>query len=182
MAFGIVVGGILIAVWVLMSSFDLSGGESASRLAGGAQQGIDTRAFEANVAALMERVRQNPSDYSALVGLGNSYYDAGRWAEAVPWYERALQVNPEDTNVRTDLGTAHLYSGNPERAKQEWFKVLEQDPNKVETHYNLAVLYSQANPPDLEAAAREWETVIRVAPNSEQARQAEKQLKAIGKR
>lgn len=168
--------GVLFAALIVLSSLE------KPRAPGGSQVAADASTTDANIGVFLERVRQNPRDLAALVGLGNAYYDTKRWAEAVPWYEKALAVAPNDVNVRTDLGTAFLYSGNPDKAKEQWLKVLEQDPNKVETHYNLGVLYSGQTPPDNEAAAKEWETVIRMAPSSEQAKSAEQKLKAMGRR
>ena len=173
--FALIVAGIAVAAWVILASMGLGGKVSS-------QPPSSAASLDAVVGPLMERLRQNPSDMAAMVELGNSYYDAGRWADAIPWYEKALQLAPTNTDVRTDLGTAYYYSGNAERAKEEWSKVLEQDPNKVQAHYNLAILYSHATPPQMDAAAKEWETVIRLAPGSEQAKAAETQLKAIGKR
>lgn len=179
--FGIVAVGFLIAVWVLTMSLRPDSGV-ASPQSSQTQAGTDTARLDAAIARLQERLRQNPTDVVAMVELGNAYYDSGRWGEAIPWYEQALQSIPANTDVRTDLGTAYFYSGNLEKAKEEWFKVLEQEPNKVQTHYNLAVLYSHMTPPDTENAAKAWETVIRVAPGSEQAKAAEKRLKDLGRR
>ena len=125
---------------------------------------------------------QNPADVDSLVSLGNIYYDAGRYTEAIPWYEKAVEKIPTNTDVRTDLGTAYFYSGNNDKAKEHWGKVFEQDPNKIQAHFNLGVLYSGLTPPDNEAAAREWETVIRIAPDSPDGKQAVERLKKIGKR
>ncbi len=113
---------------------------------------------------------------------GDAYYDAGRWSDAIPWYEKALQAAPGNTDVRTDLGTAYFYSGDSAKAREQWFKVLDQDPNKVQTHFNLGIMYSSQTPPDVDAATKEWETVIELAPTSEQAKTAQQNLKNLGNR
>ena len=170
--------GVLIALGVLLASFaDVGVTPSQQQSSGG--QGLDTGA----VAALQERLRQNPSDVSAMIALGNAYYDAKQWANAIPWYEKALQVAPTNTDVGTDLGTAYLYSGDVEKAKAQWSKVLQQDPNKLEAHFNMGIMYAfHQTPPDNDSAAREWETVIRLAPSSQQAKDAQSYLQKIGKR
>ncbi len=175
--FGIVIVGVVVAVGVLLASFSGKGNATPTT-----QGVVDPRQVDARADVLQDRVRQNPRDSASLVELGNTYYDAKRWGEAIPWYEKALEIIPADTNVRTDLGTAYLYSGNPDKAKEIWLKVLEQEPNKVQTHFNLGIMYSSLTPPDNDSAAREWETVIRLAPGSENARIAEDNLKRIGRR
>ncbi len=177
---GIVVVGVIIAAWILAMSFG-SGGSGGNNTASQPQQNTDTKAQDANIANLQQRLQQDPSDLGAMIELGNDYYDAGRYSEAIPWYEKALQSAPTNTDVRTDLGTSYFYSGNLDKAKEQWFKVLERDPNKVQTHYNLAVLYSHETPPDTDNAVKEWQTVIKLAPDSDQAKSAQKRLQDLGK-
>lgn len=174
--FAIIGAGILIAFLVVMSSVE------KGNVANAPTQPANAQAVDANAAALQERLRQNPADQVAMIDLGNTYYDAKRYGEAIPWYEKALEKVPTDTNVRTDLGTAYFYSGNVDKAKEQWTKVLQQDPNKVQTHYNLGILYSSLTPPDTESAAKEWEAVLKIAPGSEQGKSAEEKLKAMGRR
>lgn len=176
---GIIGAGVLVAVLVLLMSIE--GGTPAPVAATG-QQGASVQATESQIAALQQRLTQNPSDVDAMVSLGNTYYDSRRFTEAIPWYEKAVEQIPTNTDVRTDLGTAYFYAGNNEKAKEHWYKALEQDPNKIQAHFNLGVLYNGLTPPDTEAAAQAWETVIRIAPDSPNAKEAIERLKAIGKR
>ncbi len=179
--FGIVAGGLLIAVWVLLASMGV--GRTTTATAGSqgttaqAQPTVDTRSVDAAIAALMQKAQQNPNDLTTQVDLGNRFYDAQRYSEAIPWYEKALLQVPNNTDIRTDLGTSYFYTGNFDKAKENWFKVLEQDPNKIETHYNLAVLYTHSNPPDMDSAIKEWETIVRIAPDSDQGKAAAQKLK-----
>ena len=135
----------------------------------------------ADVAKLQERLRQNPADVDAMISLGNTYYDAQIYTDAIPWYQKALEKQPTNTDVRTDLGTAYFYSGQNDKAKEEWAKVFQQDPNKVQAHMNLGILYSNETPPNLDGAAKEWQTVIQLAPGTPNASQAQKLLQQIGR-
>jgi cytochrome c-type biogenesis protein CcmH/NrfG len=179
--FGIVVGGLLIAVWVLVSSMGVGQNTTANSAAQGttaqSQPTVDAASLDAAIAALMQKAQQNPTDLTTQVDLGNRFYDAQRYTEAIPWYEKAIQQVPNNTDIRTDLGTSYFYTGNFDKAKENWFKALEQDPNKVETHFNLAVLYTHSTPPDMDSAVKEWETVVRIAPDSEQGKSAAQKLK-----
>lgn len=168
-----VVVGILIAASVLVTSLGMGVGVSPDG------QATDEAELGRIVAPLLEQLQQDPTDEAAMVALGNAYYDYGWMEDAIPWYEKALQTIPDDTDVRTDLGTAYFYSGDSEKAKEQWSRVLEREPGKVQTHYNLAVLYLHQTPPDNEAAAREWETVVRLAPDSEEGQSAAEQLKKL---
>lgn len=178
-AVGIGLVAVMLAAWVLAASLGTGGGGGAT--GSSLQQTPAAKGLDATIAGLQQRLQQDPSDVSAMIDLGNALYDSGRFGDAIPWYEKALQWVPTNTDVRTDLGTSYFYSGNLAKAKEQWFKVLEQEPNKVQTHYNLAVLYSHETPPDTENAAKEWQTVIKLAPDSEQAKTAQKRLQELGK-
>ncbi len=182
-AIGIGLVGVVLAAFVLAMSFSGAGGNTTGPATANQpkQASPDTKALEAQIANLQQRLQQDPSDLGATIQLGNAYYDLGRYSDAIPSYEKAVQGAPTNTDVRTDLGTSYFYSGNLEKAKEQWFKVLEQDPNKVQTHYNLAVLYSHETPPDTDSAVKEWQTVIQLDPNSDQAKTAQQRLKELGK-
>ncbi len=181
--FAILAVGLIVAASVLLVSLgskaDTTNSQSPSQQQG---QTTDTKALEAKISTLTDQLQKNPTDTSYMVELGNTYYDAGRYSEAIPWYEKALEAIPSNTNVRTDLGTAYFYSGNVDKAKEVWFKSLEYDPNKIQTHYNLAVLYSHLTPPDTDNAIKEYQTVIQIDPNSEQAKNAQTRLQDLGKK
>jgi tetratricopeptide (TPR) repeat protein len=42
----------------------------------------------------------------AAVSAGNLLYDAKRYAEAIPFYQQAMAIDPRNVNVSTNLGTA----------------------------------------------------------------------------
>jgi cytochrome c-type biogenesis protein CcmH/NrfG len=168
--------GVLIAFLILMVTV-----EQRSVAISPPQATAGTQSADASIATLQERLRQAPSDQDAMIALGNAYYDAKRYTDAIPLYEKALQTVPGNTDVRTDLGTAYYYSDNLDKAKEQWGKVLEQDPNKIQAHFNLGILYSGLTPPDNDSAAKEWQAVIKIDPNSEQAKTAQQRLKDMGR-
>ena len=50
------------------------------------------------------------------VQLGNLYFDAERYDEAITWYSEALKLAPNDVNVSTDLGVCYYYTNQPDKA------------------------------------------------------------------
>jgi len=76
-----------------------------------------------------------------LVGLGNTNFDAERFEEAGRWYEAALRQQPDNVNLRTDLGLAFFFREprDIERAVREFRASLTRDPNHVQTLQNLTV-------------------------------------------
>jgi cytochrome c-type biogenesis protein CcmH/NrfG len=182
--FGIVVVGMLIAAWVLISSLSLDDGATAQQASasGVPQSGMDDRAVQAAAAPLLEQAAQNPENEGVMIALGNLYYDAARWSSAIEWYSRALEKVPGNTDVRTDLGTSYFYSGDSVRAKEEWLKALDLEPEKIQAHYNLAILHSHESPPNIDEAKARWERVVEIAPDSEQGKAAQRNLDRLNSR
>jgi tetratricopeptide (TPR) repeat protein len=75
------------------------------------------------------------------VKLGNANFETGNYETAEKWYTAALARNPDDVNVRTDLGLT-FYLRNPpdyERAISEYRGSLQRDPRHEQTLQNLVV-------------------------------------------
>ena len=61
---------------------------------------------ETRAADLRQAAEQAPSDVQVRIDLGNLYFYAQRFEEAVPWYEAVLALEPEAVDVSTDLALA----------------------------------------------------------------------------
>src|SRR5689334_651829 len=65
------------------------------------QGGGTTRAAildEAQVNALKSVATREPSNAAPRVQLGNLYFDAERYDDAIKWYEEAIKLAPRDAN------------------------------------------------------------------------------------
>lgn len=102
------------------SSGSGSGASNAGQLASSDSLGNAGTA----VRPLLERLQSTPNDPDLLESIGNAYYDDHDYNRAVTYYQRYLEVRPEDVNVRTDMGTAIWYSGNPDGAIQQYETAL----------------------------------------------------------
>ena len=58
------------------------------------------------LGALRARIAAHPNDDVAITQLGDEYATAGKFAEAIPLYERALKVNPKNVAAQTGLAEA----------------------------------------------------------------------------
>src|SRR5688572_10907952 len=71
---------------------------------------------ESQVQALRNVVDRDPKNAIARAQLGNLYYDAGRYTDAIKWYAESLALNPKDASVSTDLGVSYYYNNQPDLA------------------------------------------------------------------
>jgi tetratricopeptide (TPR) repeat protein len=133
----------------------------------------ENRARELQAAA-----EQRPGDAAVRGQLGDLYFDAERFEDAITWYERSLAIDPKDVNVSTDLGVAYYYTNQPDRAIAQFEQSLRVDPNHTKTLLNVGIVRAFGKE-DLDGAARAWEQVIEVAPDSPEGRAARQALDSM---
>jgi cytochrome c-type biogenesis protein CcmH/NrfG len=130
---------------------------------------------EAQAAALRTIADKDPANAQSRVQLGNMYFDAERYQDAIQWYEAALKLNPGDVSVSTDLGVCFYYTNQPDRAVRQMEESLRLDARHTKTLLNLGIVKAFGKQ-DLAGAAAAWEEVVRVAPGSQEAAAAQRSL------
>jgi cytochrome c-type biogenesis protein CcmH/NrfG len=78
--------------------------------------------------------------------LANALFDAGRFEESGERYQRALSIQPDDNNARTDLAATFVERKQPDldRAIAELKTVLEKDPAHEASLYYLGIAHHRA--------------------------------------
>lgn len=85
----------------------------------------------------------------------------GQLDEAVGHYQQAARNDPVNAGIRLSLGSAYLKQNNIPKALEELNLAVKYDPQSVEAHAVLALLYfSQEN---LTAAGKEYEQALQKA-------------------
>ncbi len=133
---------------------------------------------QAEAQRLQTVAEKNPGDAKARVDLGNLYFDAERYPEAIAWYQQALKIHPGDADVSTDLGVCYYYSNDPDRALQQFEASLKANPTHVKTLLNQGIVLAFGKQ-DLKGAAAAWEKLIQMAPTSPEAETASKALQGL---
>jgi len=129
---------------------------------------------------LLEQLNANPNNPELLANIGNVYYDAHQYNDAIGYYDRALKLRPTNNNVRTDMGTAYWYLGDADRAISEFQTVLKLEPTKPNALYNLAVVQWQGKM-DANAAVASLEKLLDTNPNYENRAQVQELLAQVKK-
>ncbi|MCP9454779.1 MAG: c-type cytochrome biogenesis protein CcmI [Nitrospira sp.] len=117
-----------------------------------------TEGLNTLIERLRQRLEQNPDDGTGWTLLARSYMVMERYAEAVPVFEKAVALNPNDATLLADYADAlgvhqgRKLDGKPEALIQ---KALKLDPNNVK-----ALMLSGTvafNRKDFASAIRDWE-------------------------
>jgi tetratricopeptide (TPR) repeat protein len=133
---------------------------------------------EGRVQALTTIVKSDPKNLDALVQLGNTYFDAERWEEAIQWYRRAVELDPKNADASTDLGVSLYYTNRPDEALAQFEHSLKVSPQHTKTLLNKGIVLAFGKR-DLKAAAVEWEKVVTLAPDSPEGQAARRALEGI---
>ena len=140
--------------------------EAASKMMGANQVTPEQLKHMADqqAAPLVSQLKAKPTDPVLLAQIGNVYYDAQQFKDAIDYYARSLQADPKNTNIRTDMATAYWYLGDPDRAIAEFDRVLKQEPNKPNALFNRGVVRWQGKM-DIKGAVADWEALLKADPN-----------------
>ena len=133
---------------------------------------------QAEAQRLQTAAEKNPGDAKARVDLGNLYFDAERYPEAIAWYLQALKINPNDADVSTDLAVCYYYSNDPDRALQQFDASLRVNPKHTKTLLNQGIVMAFGKQ-DRKGAAAAWEKLIGIEPTSPEAETARKALQGL---
>jgi tetratricopeptide (TPR) repeat protein len=176
----------LIAGWIIGSQQAAVGPRTpaaAEQSAPGAQGSAapTTRAAvldETQVTALESVAEREPRNAAPRAQLGNLYFDAERYDDAIRWYTEALKLAPGDINVSTDLGVCYYYINKPDEALAQFAVSLKLDPKHPKTLLNMGIVKAFGKQ-DLEGASAAWQDVIRLAPGSREAQAAKRALDSL---
>src|SRR5262249_32016910 len=133
---------------------------------------------DTQVNALKSVAEREPSNSKARAQLGNLYFDAERYDEAIAWYSEALKRDPRDVNVSTDLGVCYYYTNQADKALAQFDKSLAIDPKHAKTLLNVGIVRAFGKQ-DLDGASQAWQQVIKIAPDSPEGQAAKRALDSL---
>ena len=101
------------------------------------------------------------------VRLANSYFDVRQFDAARPLYLKAVEMKPEDINVRADLGVTFMEGSSPDfdRAFKEFESALKINPKHEPTLFNLGIAHLKKG--DVEMAKKTLSRLEEATPGNE---------------
>ena len=128
-----------------------------------AQSGADeerqmTEGLNTLIERLKKKLEQNPNDATGWTMLARSYMAMERYADAVPTFDKALKLNPNNADMLADYADAlAIHQGRKLEGKPETLieKALKVDPNHVKALMLAGtVAYNRKN---FSLAVKDWE-------------------------
>ena len=132
---------------------------------GGAQNGPDPQAVREQVAASLEKARNEPKNFDAQVKAAELYYQIGRYDQSIEFLLKANQIQPTDYRTVTLLGLTNLDAGHYETAEKWYRAALKMRQDDVMVLAGLAAATLEKG--DAKAAEDAIAQLEKVDPNSD---------------
>ncbi len=113
-------------------------------------------------------IQRNPACWLAENNLGVTLANRGEFKEAIPHYERSLQLKPDYEKAHYNLGLALASRGDVDKAMAEFRTALEIDPDYEQVHYSLGL--ALANRGRAVEAIEQFRQAIEIKPDYAEAR------------
>jgi len=113
---------------------------------------------------LNECIQINPKDFWSYIMLGNIYARNERNLDVAEfYYEKGIEINPEDAMVLNNYANLMMEKGNFAKAEENFKKSLKLNAGYPHTYFGLALLYRMAGHP--EESLQVLERLLSTLPN-----------------
>lgn len=127
---------------------------------------------------LKEYVEENPEDTVKIKEYADLLGSSHRVSEAIPLYDRLLELNPQRVDVLLIKGYLYYKDGNLDDAQETTQKILEIDPSHANAKYNIGAIAIAKG--DTAKAVDIWKNIVEKHHESQTARIAERSLTNLG--
>src|SRR5271166_1389197 len=122
------------------------------------KQMADTKA-----APLLEKLKGDPNNSDLLIQVGNLYQATHQFKEAAGYYDKALQVDPKNVAIRTQMASCLYYNGDVDGAISQLQQALHYDPKDANSLFNLGMIQWQGKQ-DSKGAVATWQLLLKSNP------------------
>ena len=91
---------------------------------------------------LKQEIERDPNNATALAQLGTMYMDAGKFPQAIEYFERALKIR-EDPQLRTDLGICYRNNGDAAKSLAQFRQVVQSYPDQWQALFNEVIILAE---------------------------------------
>jgi len=143
--------------------------QSATAYYGLANLYYEQERFEEAAKLYEKAIKFNIQGADAYFMLGKCFERLGNPKLALPYLQRAAELEPEDIQIRLSYGIGLAALEMFKEAEPEFVYVIHEDINNADAHYNLGVLYAVSTD-RTEDALYHLKQAYTLQPNFDQAR------------
>ena len=116
------------------------------------------------VEPLLAQLKSDPKSKDLLLRVAYFYKSAHQFKDAATYFDRALQVDPKNVSVRTEMASCLYYDGNVDGALVILQESLKQNPADANSLFNLGVIRWKGKK-DASGAIAAWKQLLKTNPN-----------------
>lgn len=125
-------------------------------------------------APLLEKLKDDPKNGDLLILIGNIYKATHQFKEAAGYYGKALDVNPKNVAIRTEMASCMYYDGDVDGAINQLRQSLHYNPKDANSLFNLGMIEWQGKQ-DSKGAVEAWQQLLKSNPELSPERKAKVQ-------
>jgi cytochrome c-type biogenesis protein CcmH/NrfG len=112
---------------------------------------------------LLEKLKGDPNNGDLLIQIGEIYISTHQFKEAAVYYGKALQVDPKNVAIRTEMASCMYYNGDVDGAISQLQQSLHYDPKDAASLFNLGMIKWQGKQ-DSKGAVAAWQQLLKSNP------------------
>jgi len=143
------------------------GTSSGSTTGGGGDVDQAKAAQMPQIAAAIDKAKQQPKDYDAQMTAADLYYQIERFDDAAVFYEAANKIKPGEVEPMVKAGNSYFDAEKYEAAEKWYVKALEKDPKNINARTDLGLTFFLREPRNIERAIKEYKAALAIEPDHE---------------
>ena len=112
---------------------------------------------------LLAQLKKNSKDKKTLVRAAYVYKSAHQFQDAANYFRKALEVDPKDLAIRTEMASCLYYSGDVDGALRQLQESLLYEPRDANSLFNLGMIRWKGKNDPVGAIAA-WQELLRTNP------------------
>jgi len=118
------------------------------------------------VEPLLAKLKSDPKNKDLLIEIASFYKSAHQFKDAAGYLDRALQIDPKNVAIRTEMASCLYFDGNVDGALSALQESLRQNPKDANALFNLGLIRWKGKN-DAVGAIAAWKELLKTNPNLE---------------
>jgi len=112
---------------------------------------------------LLAKLKSDPKNKDLLIEIASFYKSAHQFKDAAGYLDRALQIDPKNVAIRTEMASCLYFDGNVDGALSALEESLHQKPTDANTLFNLGLIRWKGKN-DAAGAIAAWKELLKTNP------------------
>jgi cytochrome c-type biogenesis protein CcmH/NrfG len=121
---------------------------------------------------LLAKLKSDPNNVSLLVQVARMYESTHQFPEAGGYFGRAVQADPKNVALRTEMASCLYYGGDVDGAINQLQQAVQEKPGDANALFNLGLIRWKGKG-DTKGALEAWKQLMSSNPNLDAKKKAE---------